>query len=381
MARKNKKQKTKNKKQITKNRFFYIAIFSILLFLGFAYYNSTSKKSNDTDSQKTEVKKLKNKKQDKNSTKELMDKMKKMLKEQQDQLKKKKNQQIKKEKKKKTVEIKTKVQDKNRSKNTIKIKSPKAEEKHVKKGVVRQIYFSEIHDYEKSLKYAKVKHLAVKKTKIYEGKPKLSIIIDDVSFQSQVKQIKKIPFKVTPSFFPPTKVHPDTIKLSQEFKFAMIHLPLEAMGYAHPEPSTLLASDNKKTIRAKIHKIKEEFPGIYYYNNHTGSKFTANLKAMQNLISIMQSENLHFLDSRTTADTKAGVVSKAMHLRLLSRDVFLDNIAKPKEIIQQLKKAIKLAKKSGYAIAIGHPHKNTLKTLMGAKKYLKDVRLVYVNEL
>jgi len=381
LARKKKQKKTKNKRQITKNRFFYIAIFSILLFLGFAYHNSTSKNSSNTDSKKAEVKKPKSKKQDKDSTKELMNKMKKMLKEQQEQLKNKKNQQTKKQKNKKTVEVKAKVQDKNRSKNTVKIKVPKVEEKHTKKIVTKQIYFSEIHDYEKSLRYTKVKHLAVKKTKIFKGKPKLSIIIDDVSFLSQVKQIKKIPFKVTPSFFPPTKVHPDTIKLSQKFNFAMIHLPLEAMGYTHPEPDTLLASDNKKTIRTRIHKIKEEFPRIYYYNNHTGSKFTANLKAMQNLISVMKSENLHFLDSRTTADTKAGVVSKAMHLRLLSRDVFLDNVAKPKEIIQQLKKAIKLAKKSGYAIAIGHPHKNTLKTLMGAKKYLKDVRLVYVNEL
>ncbi len=102
---------------------------------------------------------------------------------------------------------------------------------------------------------------------------------------------------------------------------------------------------------------------------------------MRKLLKILKKQNIHFIDSRTTADTKAGIVSKELHVRLLSRDVFLDNSIKKSDIISQLKRAINIAKKTGYAIAIGHPHKNTLNVLIHAKRYLKGIKLVYVNQL
>ncbi|MFK5881828.1 MAG: divergent polysaccharide deacetylase family protein [Sulfurospirillum sp.] len=349
--------KKRDKKSAIKNRLFFTATFLILLFLGFGYYNYFANTKHSPQAKKTDL-------SDQKSTRELMDKMKKMLEAQSILLKT--------EKKNRVIAQKTLLK---------KTTDKKIIEKKREKKEIKQNYLSEIHDYEKSLKYTKIKEKVIKKIANYQGKPKLAIIIDDVSFLYQVKQIKKIPFKITPSFFPPTKIHPDTVKLSHIFKFAMIHLPLEAMGYMHPEPKTLLANSSKKEIEARIDEIKKEFPQIHYYNNHTGSKFTSNPKAMQYLISYMKDKNLHFVDSRTTAATKAGVVSRALHVRLLSRDIFLDNVAKPKEILEQLKKAVKMAKKSGYAIAIGHPHKNTLKTLLGAKRYLKDVQMVYVDEL
>ncbi len=46
-------------------------------------------------------------------------------------------------------------------------------------------------------------------------------------------------------------------------------------------------------------------------------------------------------------------------------------------------KVVKIAKTKGYAIAIGHPHKETLLALQNASSYLKEsgVDLVYINEL
>ncbi len=346
-----------------------------MLFLLFGYNLYVQKSKNQ---QRLDKIKIANQK----STKILMNKMRKMLEEQNAKLKQKSKQKQtqKKEIKKEIAKIQKQVPKKDlKDKNSSIIKTTPKIEKHVK--ILKQNYLSEVHDYEKSLKYTRKQHKIVKKAVKYKGKPKLAIIIDDVSFAGQVKQIEAIPYKITPSFFPPSKRHPRTAKLAKKFKFAMVHLPLEALGYNRPEIQTLLFNDNRQTVLNRIREIKKEFPEIHYYNNHTGSRFTADTKAMQRLISIMKDENLHFVDSRTTVNTKAGIVSKALHVRLLSRDVFLDNIAEPKYIIMQLKKAVQLAKKSGYAIAIGHPHKNTLSTLMHAKRYLKDVRLVYVNEL
>jgi len=388
LTRKNKKnrpKKTKNKKHIIKNKIFLISVSLILLFLGFSAFNyfiNIQKRQ-----QINKITEIKNQK----STKELMSKMKKMLEEQ--NFKSKLNI-VEKQTSKKQAKIKHKKQNKKiEKKQTKKTIQKEIKEKQVifnedivlknknKINEPAKNNLSEIRDYEKSLKYTKKEIVAEKKSFKYKGKPKLAIIIDDVSFLNEVKYIQQIPFKVTPSFFPPTKFHPDTIKLSNRFKFAMVHLPLEAMGFMHPEPNTLHVNDARSTIERRILEVKKEFPKIHYYNNHTGSKFTSNFKAMRLLIGIMKKENIHFIDSRTTAQTKAGIVSKALHVRLLSRDVFLDNIAKPKEIIKQLIKAVKIAKRKGFAIAIGHPHPNTMKALIGAKKYLKNVKLVYVNEL
>ena len=390
MTHKNKKHKSKkikNKKHIVKNKIFLIAVSLILLFMGFSAYNyfiNIQKKQQISKAIEIKNQKL---------TKELMSKMRKMLEEQ--NFKSKLNVVEKK------IDKKPKKIDKKHKQNRPKPKKQKPKKIIQKQTKEKQVIFneeivlkkktktdklvksnlSEINDYENSLKYTKKEKAVEKKSYKYKGKPKLAIIIDDVSFLNEVKHIKQIPFKVTPSFFPPTKFHPDTVNLSNQFKFAMVHLPLEAMGFMHPEPSTLHANDSKSVIKKRIMQIKKEFPKIKYYNNHTGSKFTSNLRAMQDLISIMKNEKLHFLDSRTTAQTKAGIVSKNLHVKLLSRDVFLDNIAEPKSIIKQLKKAVQIAKRKGYAIAIGHPHPNTLKTLIGAKKYLKSVKLVYINEL
>ncbi|MDD3324976.1 MAG: divergent polysaccharide deacetylase family protein [Sulfurospirillaceae bacterium] len=243
-------------------------------------------------------------------------------------------------------------------------------------------YLSEINDYKSSIKdkSESVKKKVIKKI-VHGEMPKLAIIIDDVSFDWQAKMIKKIPFKVNPSFFPPTSKHPNTPILSKEFEFSMVHLPLEALSYAHPEVGTLKVGDSVEVITRKIQELKKLFPATSYYNNHTGSRFTSSYDAMDKLVSVMKNENLHFVDSRTSGDSKAPDVFKKYQLNLLSRDIFLDNSIEKSAIKEQLKRAISMAQKNGYAIAIGHPHKNTLEVLRDAKPMLKDINLVYVKEL
>lgn len=248
------------------------------------------------------------------------------------------------------------------------------------KEVEKQNDFSEIKDYKNSLDKKTKNSVAVKKTK-YTGKPKLAIIIDDVAFAHQTKMIKKIPYKVSASFFPPTQRHPDTVNLAKDFEFKMIHLPTEAMSFGRPEPKTLVVGDSIETIRERVKQIKRWFPGVDYYNNHTGSKFTADYEAMDKLMRVMKEEKLYFVDSRTTADTKAQKLANKYNMHLYSRDIFIDNSSKEELIKKQLKKAVSIAKKRGYAVAIGHPHKNTLKVLAGATNLLKDVELVYLKDL
>lgn len=246
---------------------------------------------------------------------------------------------------------------------------------------------SEAKDYAANLKDANMTAVPKKPSEVIRKKypegttPKLAIIIDDVSFPWQTRMMKEIPYKVTPAFFPPTSGHPETVRLSHEFTFAMVHLPLEARGYKHPEEDTLVTSDSVEVIEKRIKRIKKWFPHIRYYNNHTGGTFTAHYQAMNKLLATFRNENLIFVDSRTAPDSKAPVIFREHKMQLLSRDVFLDNSLNKAEITEQLKKAVQSARKHGYAIAIGHPHKNTLEVLRDSKELLRGIDLVYVNEL
>lgn len=238
---------------------------------------------------------------------------------------------------------------------------------------------SESQDYEQSLKDGS--HKYERKQEPYKGKPKLAIIIDDVSFKHQTKKIKQIPYKVTPSFLPPTKRHPNSAKIAKNFRIYMVHLPLEAKSHKNAEQRTLKVGESYDSMNRWVKKVKFLFPKAKYYNGHTGSKFTEDFSSMDRLFRVLKSKNLKFLDSRTSAKTKANEVAKKYSLKLFSRDVFLDNVRDIKEINKQIKKAVEVAKKHGFAIAICHPYPVTLKALIKAKPLLKDVNLVYVHEL
>ncbi len=245
---------------------------------------------------------------------------------------------------------------------------------------------SESLDYELALKHIqkeKISPSIVKPPKIIKKpkKPLLVIIIDDVAFKWQVKEIKSIPFKITPSFFPPTKRHPNTSKYAKEFSHYMVHLPMEALHFNKPEPNTLKVGDNYIKIKSIIDQIKTQFPNAKFINNHTGSKFTANTNSMKLLFKALKKDNLGFVDSKTTPLSKSQKANQIYNIPLYSRNIFLDNIEDINYIQNQLKKAVKIAKKRGYAIAIGHPHKITFEALKKSKNILKNVEVVYIDEL
>lgn len=210
---------------------------------------------------------------------------------------------------------------------------------------------------------------------------RLAIIIDDMANISQVKALQALNLKVNPSFFPSDKNHIDTPKLALKFDFYMVHLPLAAINYAKPELDTLNPNDTQERIFKKIKQIKKDFKDLKFINNHTGSLFTSNEEAMKKLYKAFEKEGLIFVDSKTIASSKAPKVAKALGQIYIQRDVFLDNQDNVAYIKKQLMDAVKLAKKKGFAIAIGHPRKNTFKALEQSKDLLESVELVYLSEI
>jgi polysaccharide deacetylase 2 family uncharacterized protein YibQ len=270
-----------------------------------------------------------------------------------------------------------------KEKKTTKIpKAPVSVNKRLKEVLQKETkaYISAAHEITDET-LANPPKLKPKKVEVYTEKPKLAIIIDDMQTASQVRAVKSLHLNVTMSFLPPRAARPNSAKLASHEKFYMVHLPMEAMHFSAEEPHTLRIHDSQQKISAKIKEIKRLFPKVTYINNHTGSKFTSNEIAMNRLIFALNANHIRFVDSRTTAKTMAPKVLNNFGLKYVSRDVFLDHHMDKPYILKQIKKAVALAKSRGHAIAIGHPHKNTLQALYESKDLFKDVDLVQINKI
>jgi len=212
------------------------------------------------------------------------------------------------------------------------------------------------------------------------SRAKLAIIIDDVGTGEQAQKIAALPVRVTPSIFPPEYQRKDTRSLARGFEHYAIHLPMEASS-AKNNSATLRTSDNYEKLRGVIEKLRADFPNAKFINNHTGSKFTADERAMQNLLRAMNEHGFLFIDSRTSPATKAKAAMNGLGMRYVHRDVFLDNQNSVAAVRKKLREAVALAKKQGYAIAIGHPKSSTLRALANSADILGEVDLVYLDEI
>ena len=213
-------------------------------------------------------------------------------------------------------------------------------------------------------------------------KPKLVIIIDDISNAKQLKRIKSLHIPVTPSIFPPSLLSMRSHTLARGLKHYMIHLPMESGNRRfNRQYKTLKTSFSEAQMAARIKEIRRLFPSACYINNHTGSVFTDNYKAMHTLYGIMRKEGFIFIDSRTIGSTKVGKIAHEYGDAYVARDIFIDNTQAVPYIRNQLKKAVRIAKKKGYAIAIGHPHRMTMQALSSAGDIFKDVDLVYIDQI
>lgn len=255
--------------------------------------------------------------------------------------------------------------------------------KEIKKKEIIKVksYTSASHEYEVDSLAKPPSRVKREVSQTISHKPKLAIIIDDVSVKSQVNAIKSLGLNITMSFLPPSAARPNSAKLASQEDFYMVHLPMEAQSFSAEEPNTLRINNTQKEISARVQSIKKLFPKVKYINNHTGSKYTQNEIAMHKLIVALNASNIRFLDSRTTAKTKAPIVMKNFGLKYVARDIFLDHHMEKDYVITQIKKSIKIAKSEGLAIAIGHPHVNTILALHESKKLFKDVDLVLINKV
>jgi len=106
------------------------------------------------------------------------------------------------------------------------------------------------------------------------------------------------------------------------------------------------------------------FEGYVGVNNHMGSKLTTDEAAMKTVLAYLNHKDLFFMDSVTTGDTIIREAGLQIGARVYSRDVFLDaETGSVTAVKRQLELVERIARETGYVVAICHPRQETIEAL------------------
>ncbi len=157
----------------------------------------------------------------------------------------------------------------------------------------------------------------------------------------------------------------------------LVHLPMAARGRGGAG-GRLDARMSRRAFEHTVERALRAVPGAVGVNNHEGSALTAHRGAMDRLMRHLakRESRLVFIDSRTTSASDAVPAATAAGVGVAQRDVFLDNVREEGAIADQVQRWLTRARVSGCALAIGHPHPETLVVLERALARAHDVERV-----
>src|SRR5216683_3615091 len=216
--------------------------------------------------------------------------------------------------------------------------------------------------------------------------PKLAIILDDLGNDREAAEsVFALQFPLTISVLP---YHAHSTEIAEEAQRrgleVMLHLPMRAVANETPEAQQLEAGMSGEEVTRVLNGMLENVPTASGVNNHEGSLATTDAKLMGELMPLLKQRDLFFVDSRTTAATVAFEAAERAGVRGGFRNVpFLDDVQDVGAIRKQIELALRGAKEKGAAIAIGHPHAETLRALkeMLPLAEAEGVHLVVVSEV
>jgi polysaccharide deacetylase 2 family uncharacterized protein YibQ len=221
---------------------------------------------------------------------------------------------------------------------------------------------------------------------IHEGLPRIAIVIDDIGYDRDLAiAFMDLDLPLSLSILPSA---PHTVDIVNEANRRgtelLLHLPMEPKDYPNLNPGqgALLTNMDEERIKKIFSDDIAQVPGLRGVNHHMGSYFTERYDKMKIVLSEVKKRNLFYLDSRTTNRTVAFDLAKDMGVPAAKKSLFLDNDLSSKAIKLQMERLFGIARYSGIAVGIGHPHKETLQVLQEYINQLKtDFKVVPVSEL
>jgi polysaccharide deacetylase 2 family uncharacterized protein YibQ len=218
------------------------------------------------------------------------------------------------------------------------------------------------------------------------GEARLAIVLDDAGSSNEVVgEVEKLPRDVAVAVLPNAPYSAEVARgLVAQGREILLHMPMEPVASHGPGPGSgdVEVGLPPAEIRARVERALEVVAGARGVNNHMGSRATADVGTMREVMAVLKGRGLFFLDSRTTAETVAERVARESGVPALRRDVFLDDVIEPDAIRRSLDHAVARARAQGAALAIGHVHPLTIEVLAAElPRVAGEVRLVRPSQL
>ncbi len=196
--------------------------------------------------------------------------------------------------------------------------------------------------------------------------PAISIIIDDLGYlKKRDSRALHLPGSVTYAFLPHTPYARELATLAHKMnKEVMLHQPMESMVNSKLGPGGLMLNMTHDQFNAQLKSNLDAIPHVVGINNHMGSLLTQHPGHMRWLMQeVRNHDGLYLVDSFTSKTSILQKIADENWVPNLRRDVFLDSDRDPAKIRMHFRRLIKMARKSGIALAIGHPYPETMAVL------------------
>ncbi|MCO4800279.1 MAG: divergent polysaccharide deacetylase family protein [Colwelliaceae bacterium] len=213
---------------------------------------------------------------------------------------------------------------------------------------------------------------------------KVAIIIDDIGYRKTDNASLNLPGAITYAILPHTPFGKKlAIKANAKHKDVILHIPMESENGKKLGPGALTTEMDEISIRNSLTDSFAEIPFAIGINNHMGSKLTKLYSPMAWTMRFLKDNDLIFIDSVTTENSKARKLARHFGVPNLSRHLFLDNELNQTYISGQFAQLIRQAVKYKRVVAIAHPHPETIEALSYLIPQLAehDIQLVGISEL
>lgn len=200
----------------------------------------------------------------------------------------------------------------------------------------------------------------------FNGKPRIVVVIDDVGLdRRRARETIKLPGPLTLSFMAYAEDLNDQAASARKAGHElMLHVPMEPGSTSiNPGPNVLLSGMPKEELLKNVEWNLGQMDGYVGINNHMGSRFTADTESMKVVVATLKERGYLFLDSVTSGRSVAHETARDGGIPYAVRNVFLDHEDELAAIRRQLRHTEAIARKTGLAIAIGHPRDKTIEAL------------------
>lgn len=198
-----------------------------------------------------------------------------------------------------------------------------------------------------------------------DKRPRIAIVITDLGLSEAATEtaIQQLPGSVTLSFSPYAKGLDQWANLARAAGHELLlDLPMEPLNYPEqdPGPYTLLTSLDPQQNLFKMQWLLSRATGYVGVTNHMGSRFTTSGPDLKPVLEQIKARGLLFLDSHSSEQSIAAKLAKDTGMAWAINNRFIDATASRDAIDNELADVQKIAKKAGYAVAMGSAYPVTI---------------------